>query len=96
MLTRCVLRILPADVGGGAVTNKEPTYLVHIPPRWMARKCFNCNSGIVFDACMLQTIGLPVYCDACLRLPMLAPLYTCTAGGGVFPGGHRPVPPGYT
>ena len=42
----------------------------------MIRECFNCNSGIVFNARMLQKIGLPVYEDLLTHEPMLAPLYT--------------------
>ncbi|THG96581.1 hypothetical protein EW026_g5276 [Hermanssonia centrifuga] len=63
-----------ADVGGGAVTNYTPNKLSRIPLRWMIRECFECNTGILFDARMLQKAGLPVYRNAAGEL-ILAPLY---------------------
>ena len=68
--------ITRTDVGGGAVNNTESNYLARIPLRWMIRECFNCNSGIVFDARMLQKIGLPVRKGHASSEPILEPLYT--------------------
>ncbi|PSR75657.1 hypothetical protein PHLCEN_2v8948 [Hermanssonia centrifuga] len=62
------------DVGGGAVANYTPYKLSRIPLRWMIRECFECNTGIVFDARMLQKAGLPVY-RGFAGMPTLAPLY---------------------
>ncbi len=53
------------DIGGGAIDDNElntPT-LSRIPLRWMVRECFECNTGIIFDACMLQEAGLPIHKD---------------------------------
>ena len=66
---------VPVDVGGGAVNNNERQYLARIPLRWMLRECFNCNTGMVFNARMLQKVGLPVYQDPVSLEPVLAPLY---------------------
>lgn len=46
------------DVGGGSVRNAAPHALARIPLRWMVREAFRCGAGIVFDAAMLQQIGL--------------------------------------
>ncbi|KAH8103592.1 hypothetical protein BXZ70DRAFT_889242 [Cristinia sonorae] len=51
------------DVGGGSVKNDTPHALARIPLRWMIRECFNCDTGIIFDAVMLQQIGMNVYVD---------------------------------
>ncbi len=48
------------DVGGGSVKNDTPHALSRIPLRWMIRECFKCNTGIIFDAIMLQQIGLNI------------------------------------
>ena len=40
--------------------NGTPYALARIPLRWMIRECFRCNTGIVFDAVMLQRLGLHV------------------------------------
>lgn len=52
------LNVVTPDVGGGSVLNDTPHALARIPLRWMIRECFKCNTGIVFDAVMLQQIGL--------------------------------------
>lgn len=49
-----------ADVGGGAVKNKERHKLSQIPLRWMIRQCFECDTGIIFSAAALAEIGLDV------------------------------------
>lgn len=46
------------DVGGGSVENSTPHALACVPLRWMIREIFHCNTGIIFDASMLQQIGL--------------------------------------
>ena len=52
---------LSQDVGGGSVRNGERNSLARIPLRWMVRECFKCNSGIIFDAHMLNhEIGLDI------------------------------------
>ncbi|KAI0684957.1 hypothetical protein BC835DRAFT_1386911 [Cytidiella melzeri] len=48
------------DVGGGSVKNNTPHALSRIPLRWMIRESFRCNTGIIFDAVMLQQIGLNI------------------------------------
>ncbi|TCD61534.1 hypothetical protein EIP91_008278 [Steccherinum ochraceum] len=52
------------DVGGGSVKNDTPHALARIPLRWMVRQCFECNTGLIFDAVMLQQIGMSVYIDS--------------------------------
>ncbi|EKM57156.1 uncharacterized protein PHACADRAFT_61317, partial [Phanerochaete carnosa HHB-10118-sp] len=47
-----------ADVGGGSVHNATPHALARVPLRWMVRETFRCATGIVFDAAMLQQLGL--------------------------------------
>ena len=44
--------------------NNTPHSLARIPLRWMIRECFRCNTGIIFDAIMLQQIGLNVGYDS--------------------------------
>lgn len=63
------------DVGGGATANWIEYKLARIPLRWMIRECFDCNTGILFDARMLQRVGLPVYQDDTTQRITLAPLY---------------------
>ena len=70
------LIFVSTDVGGGAVGNNERYSLARIPLRWMIRECFNCDTGIVFDAHMLREVGLPVYRNPKLEEPVLAPLYS--------------------
>lgn len=43
--------------------NDTPHALSRIPLRWMVRECFRCNTGIIFDAVMLQQIGLNIQRD---------------------------------
>lgn len=50
-----------ADVGGGAVANKERHKLSQIPLRWMIRQCFECDTGIIFNTAALAEIGLDVH-----------------------------------
>ena len=38
--------------------NSTPHALARIPLRWMIRETFRCGTGIIFDAAMLQQIGL--------------------------------------
>ncbi|KAF8586209.1 hypothetical protein K439DRAFT_1387499 [Ramaria rubella] len=46
------------DIGGGSVPNGAPFSLARIPLRWMIRECFKTQTGIMFDAAALRTIGL--------------------------------------
>ncbi|KAF9076899.1 hypothetical protein BDP27DRAFT_1312788 [Rhodocollybia butyracea] len=46
------------DVGGGSVSNEETTNLARIPLRWMIRECFKTNTGILFHADCLSSLGL--------------------------------------
>ncbi|KAF9076868.1 hypothetical protein BDP27DRAFT_1389158 [Rhodocollybia butyracea] len=46
------------DVGGGSVSNDETTNLARIPLRWMIRECFKTNTGILFHADSLASLGL--------------------------------------
>jgi uncharacterized protein (DUF2235 family) len=46
------------DVGGGAVPNGTRNALARIPLRWMIRQCFLANTGIMFHAERLKTIGI--------------------------------------
>jgi len=46
------------DVGGGSVPNETEHTLASIALRWMVRETFKTNSGIMFDAEGLQSIGL--------------------------------------
>ena len=71
---------IKTDVGGGAVKNSEVNHLARIPLRWMIRECFNCDTGILFDARMLQKAGLPVvdtrvHPDHKRPIAVLQPLY---------------------
>ncbi len=50
-----------ADVGGGAVPNKERHKLAQIPLRWMIRQAFECNTGIIFKTKKLAEFGLDVH-----------------------------------
>ena len=51
----------PSDVGGGSVINGTRHSLARVPLRWMIRECFKVNSGIIFDAHMLQhEVGLDI------------------------------------
>ncbi|THH13472.1 hypothetical protein EW146_g6748 [Bondarzewia mesenterica] len=53
------------DVGGGSVETDERHSLARIPLRWMIRECFRTNTGIIFDANMLENeVGLDVDFDA--------------------------------
>jgi hypothetical protein len=72
------------DVGGGSVKNDTAHALSRIPLRWMIRECFRCNTGIIFDAIMLQQVGLnvrrshanggdPVLLDIPARIPASPP-----------------------
>ncbi|EKM57152.1 uncharacterized protein PHACADRAFT_208293 [Phanerochaete carnosa HHB-10118-sp] len=47
-----------ADIGGGSVKNNTRHALARIPLRWMVREAFRCGTGLIFDAAMLQQIGL--------------------------------------
>lgn len=49
-----------ADVGGGAVNNKERHMLSRIPLRWMIRQTFECETGILFSSAGLAEKGLDV------------------------------------
>lgn len=42
------------DIGGGSVPNDTPNSLARIPLRWMIRECFDCKTGIIFDADILR------------------------------------------
>lgn len=53
--------LFDSDVGGGSVKNDTPHALARIPLRWMVRECFRCHTGIMFDAVMLQQIGLTIH-----------------------------------
>lgn len=53
-----LLRRIPLDVGGGAVTNGTRNALSRIPLRWMIRQCFLANTGIMFHGQRLKEIGL--------------------------------------
>lgn len=62
--------------------NDTPHALARIPLRWMIRECFECKTGIIFDAVMLQQIGLhvkrdeygqPVLADVPRRIPATPP-----------------------
>lgn len=46
------------DVGGGAVKNDTRNALARIPLRWMIRQCFLVETGIMFNARLLASIGL--------------------------------------
>ncbi|KDQ57349.1 hypothetical protein JAAARDRAFT_157565 [Jaapia argillacea MUCL 33604] len=46
------------DVGGGSVLNGTRHSLARIPLRWMIRQCFLCNTGIMFHADQLYSVGL--------------------------------------
>ena len=60
----------------------------------MIRECFNCSTGLVFDARMLQKVGLPVYRDKLTHEPTLAPLYTWNpTAPRVFPQTYKPEKP---
>ncbi|KAI0091262.1 hypothetical protein BDY19DRAFT_1086277 [Irpex rosettiformis] len=59
------------DVGGGSVKNNTPHALARIPLRWMIRECFRCDTGITFDAVMLQQIGLNVKRDKSGKVVLL-------------------------
>lgn len=50
-----------ADVGGGAVPNKERHKLAQIPLRWMIRQSFECNTGIIFKTRVLCEYGLDIH-----------------------------------
>ncbi|CAK5282832.1 unnamed protein product [Mycena citricolor] len=62
------------DVGGGSVDNETTTNLARIPLRWMVRECFKTNSGILFDADGLRSIGLDPDCLYPVVQPRPAPL----------------------
>jgi hypothetical protein len=52
------------DVGGGSVPNNERNSLARISLRWMIRECFECNTGIVFDAKLLErNLGMNIKYD---------------------------------
>ena len=53
--------VFPVDVGGGSVKNDTRHALARIPLRWMVRQCFECKTGMLFDAVMLQQLGMSVY-----------------------------------
>ncbi|TFK33616.1 hypothetical protein BDQ12DRAFT_766453 [Crucibulum laeve] len=46
------------DVGGGSVANETKPNLARIPLRWMIRECFKTDTGIMFSANGLQSVGL--------------------------------------
>ncbi|KAJ7045168.1 hypothetical protein C8F04DRAFT_1067942 [Mycena alexandri] len=46
------------DVGGGALPNAARNSLARIPLRWMIRQCFLLQTGILFHADMLRSVGL--------------------------------------
>ncbi|KAF9786823.1 hypothetical protein BJ322DRAFT_1052259 [Thelephora terrestris] len=47
------------DIGGGSVQNGTRHSLARIPLRWMIRECFKVDTGIIFDAHMLNhEVGL--------------------------------------
>lgn len=66
------VHFISLDVGGGSVRNDTPSALSRIPLRWMIRQCFQCNTGIIFDAIMLQQLGLAIYLDDNTGEPTLA------------------------
>ena len=49
-----------SDVGGGSVKNGTRHSLARIPLRWMIRECFTTHTGIIFDAHMLEQVGLDI------------------------------------
>jgi len=46
------------DIGGGSVDNDTPHSLARIALRWMIRECFKADSGILFMADGLRSVGL--------------------------------------
>jgi len=62
------------DVGGGSVKNDTPHALARIPLRWMIRECFNCDTGLIFDAVMLQQLGLAIHVHGKSGPPVLGTL----------------------
>ncbi|KAK7026863.1 hypothetical protein VNI00_015405 [Paramarasmius palmivorus] len=46
------------DVGGGSVKDTETVNLAQIPLRWMVRECFEAETGIMFSANELRSIGI--------------------------------------
>jgi hypothetical protein len=49
-----------ADVGGGAVPDRERHMLSRIPLRWMIRQCFECKTGILFTTAALAETGIDI------------------------------------
>ena len=59
-----------SDIGGGSVENETRHSLARITLRWMIRECFKTNTGIVFDAHMLQhEAGLDI--ESIMKAPTL-------------------------
>ncbi|KAL0577577.1 hypothetical protein V5O48_004409 [Marasmius crinis-equi] len=50
------------DVGGGSVSNDTKPNLARIPLRWMIRECFKTNTGIMFDADLIEELGMDPNC----------------------------------
>jgi hypothetical protein len=50
----------PPDVGGGSVKNGTRHSLARISLRWMIRECFINQTGIIFDAHMVNQVGLDI------------------------------------
>ncbi|KAL4252473.1 hypothetical protein ABKN59_002784 [Abortiporus biennis] len=70
------------DVGGGSVANGTRYSLARIPLRWMIRECFKCDTGIIFDAALLQQAGLRIVVkDDCPVLTDLPPRIKGDNGG---------------
>ena len=84
----------PTDVGGGSVHNNTTHALARIPLRWIIRECFRCDTGIMFDAAMLQQIGLGLSVSpaGAVSLP-LDPPPRIRGDAPPLPGDDTPAPP---
>ena len=61
-----------SDVGGGYVDNETRNSLARISLRWMVRECFKAETGIIFDAHMLEhEIGLDISVNPVSEAPTL-------------------------
>ena len=49
-----------SDVGGGFLMSDIRHSLARIPLRWMIRECFIEHTGIIFDAHMVNQVGLDI------------------------------------
>jgi hypothetical protein len=68
------------DIGGGSVENGTPHTLARIPLRWMIRECFKTNTGIMFSAEGLRSVGL----DPASLYPIVQPRQPRLAAGDAF------------